>query len=129
MAILELVIHDVTSYVDTPAGKVYNESNTLSIKTNSSRGVVSYIPESGTAGSSLNESATQTCGLFLKSQKGNIHEYALNITKINFTKKMYQPTEVVVNFSLIMLGQGNQQTGFEPVSRSVLNEAFHHCKV
>ena len=30
MAILELVIHDVTSYVDTPAGKVYNESNTLS---------------------------------------------------------------------------------------------------
>lgn len=129
MAILELVIHDVTSYVDTPAGKIPNESNTLSIKTNSSRGVVSYIPESGTAGSSQNESATQTCGLFLKSQKGNIHEYALNITKINFTKKMYQPTEVVVNFSLITLGQANTQTGFEPVSRSVLNEAFHHCKV
>lgn len=110
MAILELKLHDILTYVD---GKATPGIGTLSILSN----------QQGEG--EITTSDKQKSDIYLMGKDNNIHCYSFYIINLSFHKRIYQPTEVNVVIDVYPGSvKGNEDSTWQPILRDPLTKAF-----
>ena len=121
MAILELRLFDIDSYID---GNDDPKKGTFSLMTNNATsGEVNY--KSDDTGS---DDSSKTSAIYLMSKAGTICQYKFYISNISFRKKMYQPTEIIAVIDVYPVGNGQSAPTWSPIAKDYLCQTFQNHK-
>lgn len=138
MAILELKLHEIDSYI---GGGTTTKKGTISIMSNNaSSGEVRPTIEfpirplhpllpGGTILPAINPFASPS-DIYLMSKKNVVTKYKFYISNISFQKKMYQPTEIIAVISVYPMGGGKKNTTqWDPIEKNYLVKTFKDHRV
>lgn len=123
MAILELKLHDIDSYID---GKTIKKGTYSIMSNNASMGEVNYYDDGASVDGQKKESTSK---IYLKSKGTAIMEYIFFISNISFQKKMYQPTEIIALIDVYPTGKGNKDSKLDIIDATYLKETFGNHRV